>query len=267
MTHDLEKGTRHGLVRLLVFPSREIWSGSGGPLLSGRLKGLLETQKGVSVALSGGHTPAPFYRSLGDSVNPWSTAIKSRLQWFFSDERAVAPDDDMSNFKMARASLFLPGDIPEPTVHRMRGEDPTDQESRRYEILLGTVLGHPGPHPPVLDVALLGLGPDGHTASLFPGSGPEGDHHRLVIPVEATDMRTARISLSYRMLAAAALRIFLVTGAEKKDILARILDPEGSLPAQILLKEAALHSLPTEFWVDEETLSPGLERWAEIRTF
>lgn len=267
MTHDRGEGTRHGLVRLLVFSSREIWSGSGAPLLSGRLKGLLETQKGVSVALSGGHTPAPFYRSLGDAVTAWPPAMKNRLQWFFSDERAVPPENDMNNFKMARAALVLPGDIPESTVHRIRGEDPIDRESRRYEILLETVLGHTGPHPPVLDIALLGLGPDGHTASLFPGSGPEGDHHRLVIPVEATDTRTARISLSYRMLAAAALRIFLVTGAEKRDILARILDPAGSLPAQILLKEAALHSLPTEFWIDEDALSPGLDRWAEIRKF
>jgi len=253
------------IVRVLVFPSLSSWAQKGSMILLARISKLLDEHGRGFIALSGGATPAPLYNQLGEAFRTWPPSKKNLIQWFFSDERAVGPDDPQSNFRMAKNSLFTPGMISEKTVHRIQGEDTLhDREALRYEKDLTDSWGSTGPHAPSLDIALLGLGPDGHTASLFPGTSPEDDHHRLVLPVPPSGNRLARISLSYRTLSLAKTRIFLVTGREKKDILARVLNPDGDLPSQWVLRESTARSLPSEFWIDQAACPSGIEKWTDL---
>ncbi len=261
---DLEEGPTPPVV--FVYPSLSEWAEKGSETFLQRISGLLEKKRIVSVGLSGGSTPIPLFRALGRKIASWTGEARSRIHWFFSDERCVPPESDQSNYRMARENLFLPGLIPEKTIFRIHGESPHhDREALRYEKLLSENLGNPLPHPPALDIALLGVGPDGHTASLFPGSSPEDDRHRLVIAVPETPGRVARITMSYRTLAEAGTRIFLVTGKEKHDILARVIDPSGDLPTQWVLREAGMRMHPSEFWLDREACPDGIGLWADVR--
>lgn len=254
------------LPRVLLFSSKESLARRGSEMLLDRIREILDKHPRATIVLSGGATPALLYRSAAYSLRSWPVSEKKRIHWFFSDERMVGPEDSQSNYRMARESLFGPAEIPESTIHRIRGEDPVpDREALRYEKDLTHEFGSPVPHTPSLDLVLLGIGPDGHTASLFPGSSPEDDHHRMVLSVPAFQGRIARISLSYRTLASAKTRIFLVTGREKLEILARALAPEGSLPSQLVLREANAHSLPSEFWIDRDTCPPGIEHWTDLQ--
>jgi 6-phosphogluconolactonase len=253
------------MIRVLVFSSPESWATKGAEILMSRLKKLLDVHERALIALSGGKTPAPLYRHLAQSLRSWPESKKNSIQWFFTDERSVGPEDFQSNYKMAFDSLFCSGRISVNSVHRIRGESPhPDREALRYEKELTDIWGSAGPHPPSLDIALLGLGEDGHTASLFPGSSPEDDHHRLTLPIPATGSRISRISLSYRSLTLAKTRVFLVMGKEKREILARALNPEGNLPSQWVLREATARSLPSEFWIDREACPPGIEKWTDL---
>ena len=119
------------------------------------------------IALSGGNTPAPVYRRLaarGDDL-PWD-----RIRFTFGDERCVPPDDPQSNFRMARENLFMPADVPEKSIMRMRGEIDPQIAARDYEQQLAAIARQCGEPMYQHDLILLGLGPDGHTASLFPGT-------------------------------------------------------------------------------------------------
>ncbi len=261
---ELEDASPTVLVR--VFPSLSAWTEKGADSFLERVEGLLVKKSVVSIGLSGGKTPIPFFRAVSNKIASWPEETKSRIRWFFSDERCVPPESDQSNYRMARETLLIPGKIQEKSVFRIQGENPhPEREALRYEKVLAEALGTPLPHPPALDIALLGVGPDGHTASLFPGTSPEEDRHRVVLAVPPVPGRIARISLSYRTLAEAGARIFLVTGKEKHDILATVLNPQGNLPTQWVLKEAEVRLHPSEFWIDQEACPQGISQWADVR--
>jgi 6-phosphogluconolactonase len=168
---------------------------------------------GGAVALSGGSTPKPVYEALADMALPWV-----RIHWFFGDERFVPPGDAQSNYRMARETMLFrapPGNIhPVPTVGLT-----LEEAALRYEQEL----------PPHFDLVLLGLGTDGHTASLFPGSPALDEHVRLVRAVPEKD--PPRITLTYPALENATHVAFLVSGADKQDMLARVRAGDMSLPA------------------------------------
>jgi len=139
-----------------------------------RQLGRAREQRGVAhLALSGGSTPGATYRLLG--ADP--SALEAVDVWF-ADERCVAPDDPESNYRLAAETLLNPAAIPAERVHRMQGELGAAEGARRYEQELIEGLPSLGGGPPVLDVIVLGIGPDAHIASLFPGAetldaGPE----------------------------------------------------------------------------------------------
>ncbi|MGC8499961.1 MAG: 6-phosphogluconolactonase [Leptospirillia bacterium] len=245
-------------ITLLRFPTKTDWTRRGADAILARLDDHLARQRTVSVALSGGSTPAPVFREMAARLSSeWSEKKRERILWFFVDERCVPPGDPQSNYRMAKETLFAPANIEDRCIFRMEGEHPhADIEALRYERLLTDILGPAVPHSPVIDILLLGMGPDGHTASLFPGTSPEDDRHRLVIPVPPTGDRVARITLTYRMLAGGGERIFLVCGQEKRSILEKVLSPDGDLPTQWLLREASGHGHPTTFLLDPEA-APG----------
>ena len=188
----------------------------------------------AAVALTGGSSATPFFAAVRDRRVPWD-----QLHIFFSDERAVAPEGELSNYRLAQQGLLQHVQV--KGVHRMRGESPDlAAEARRYADDLRATLGV----PPRLDVVMLGLGPDGHICSLFAGvptSGERGDAllARAVAAPEHVEPRVARVTLCPFLIVTARMVVLQVTGAKKAEVLARALKgPEDLVgcPAQWLRK-------------------------------
>jgi 6-phosphogluconolactonase len=189
------------------------------------------------VALSGGTTPRGMYERLaarGGAALDWS-----RVEFVWSDERTVLPTHRDSNYRMAHESLLGPLRIPDRQIHRMRGEaDDLEAAAREYEHTLATLTGvQPGHGVPQLDVALLGLGTDGHTASLFADTVALDVRDRWVVRNYVARFTTSRLTLTFPVILAAREIRVLVAGAEKAPALAAVLtgswDPDR-LPAQRL---------------------------------
>ncbi|HEV2743785.1 MAG TPA: 6-phosphogluconolactonase [Rubrobacter sp.] len=177
-----------------------------------------------AVALAGGSTPEATHEVLardhaGDVDWP-------NVHAFFGDERAVPPDHEDSNYRMAREALL--DRVPVGSVHRMRGELPPDEAAASYEKDLEQFFGEV---PPVLDLVMLGIGEDGHTASLFPETPALGITDRLAVANPVAKLDTTRLTLTVPVLNAAREVRFLVAGAGKAEALAEILDG-GADPRQ-----------------------------------
>lgn len=165
----------------------------------------------LSLAVSGGSTPAPLYRALARLSLPWH-----RLHVFWADERFVPPTDERSNERLVRESLLAHGLVPESFVHPVPTNAATPQAAAEaYDATLRQVLGPDGG----LTVALLGAGEDGHTASLFPGQ-PLDHPGRRAVHVHAPDTSPVRdrITLTRELFAASDHVVFFVTGAGKADV-------------------------------------------------
>lgn len=182
-----------------------------------------------AVALSGGSTPRPLFERLAEpelreSV-PWET-----VHVFWADERCVPPDDDRSNYRLARETLLDPVGIDPRRIHRIAGEAPDpEQAAARYERELRETLSVIPGSLPHLDMVLLGLGDDGHTASLFPGAGAVRETDRLVVAVRASEPSmqppvVERITLTPPAINAAWDALFLVTGEAKAPAVAATLE-------------------------------------------
>jgi 6-phosphogluconolactonase len=210
----------------------------------------------VSVALAGGSTPRGLYRRL--ALEPYAARLPwARLHVFWGDERCVPADDEASNYRMAHETLLSRVAADPEKVHRIRGEDGAAAAARAYEDELRAVLGD----EPRLDLVLLGLGDDGHTASLFPAAfvGSEGDPvegdplpDRLAAAAEAPSEPKGRVTLTLGTLNAARRVLFLVQGEGKAEAVAATF--AGRTPAarvrplaghvRWLLDEAAAAGLP-----------------------
>jgi 6-phosphogluconolactonase len=186
------------------------------------------------IALSGGNTPADLYRQLGSPPAveriPWS-----QVQIFFGDERCVAADHPDSNFGMVRRTLLSTAPIPSDQVHRMAGELPPRVAAAMYEDELRTGFRIAPGALPRFDLILLGMGPDGHTASLFPFTEALKETQRLAVANHAPQLNTDRLTLTLPVLNNARSVTFLVAGEDKADALASTLEgrPEPDrYPAQ-----------------------------------
>lgn len=188
-------------------------------------------------ALAGGSTPELLYRLL--AAPPFREAVDWRnVHLFFGDERAVPPDHADSNYRMADAALFSPLALPAVHIHRMLAEGPDlEAAARAYEADLRAHFALSAVDAvPRFDLILLGMGPDGHTASLFPHKPALQEKTRLVVAAEpGLTPFVPRLSLTFPVLDHAANVLFLVAGADKADTLQRVLngpiDPEA-LPSQ-----------------------------------
>lgn len=188
--------------------------------------GKLSVKQNVRVVLSGGNTPAYLYRLL---TNPrWRERVHwPRLSFFWSDERPVPPTHADSNFRMAWETLLAPLGVHGSQVHRMRGEaNDLHAAAREYEETIAcefhTFLGATVPR---FDFVLLGMGADGHTASLFPHTPALEERRRWVVANFVPELRSTRLTLTYPILNAARCVMFLVTGANKAQAVARVFDP------------------------------------------
>jgi len=175
------------------------------------------------VALAGGSTPKAAYELIASSrfrgELDWS-----RVRFFFGDERCVPPDDDQSNFKMARTTLLDPLGIAPTAIFRMRGEDDPQAAAAAYAEILRAELELDDAGAPVLDLVMLGMGPDGHTASLFPGTDPLEDDDLLVRAPYVEKFATFRLTLTPKTIDAAHEVAVATAGDTKTDALAAVLD-------------------------------------------
>jgi 6-phosphogluconolactonase len=186
----------------------------------------LKKKQSCAIALSGGSTPQRLYELLAkgeDGAIDWT-----RVQVFFSDERNVPPEDLESNYRMAKESLFASGLVPEANIHRIHGEFSANEAAQGYEEEIRRVLGN----DPVFDLVLLGLGRDGHTASLFPGSPALNEDKKLVAANRVEKLKTDRITFTYPLLNQAGHVVFLASGTDKAKIVRAVLSGDGDYPAQ-----------------------------------
>jgi len=181
-----------------------------------------------AIGLAGGSTPRLLYALL-------AAEYRARAWWpltevFFGDERCVPPDHPASNFGMARAALLAHVPVPVGSVHRIAGEREPREAAAAYDGTLRAAFDA-DPAAPTFDVALLGVGPDGHTASLFPGDPAVAERERWALAVEApaTMSPRPRVTLTLPVLNRAREVMVLCAGAEKRDVVGRILG--GAAPA------------------------------------
>jgi len=185
-----------------------------------RAKAAMEESGRFAVALSGGATPKRMLELL--ATPEYSTRIDwKRVHVFWSDERCVPPGDAGSNFGMAQQALLAHVPLPEANVHRMPGELDPQEGAAAYDQLLRAFLTATKP----FDLVYLGLGADGHTASLFPHSRALEERQRWCVANHVDDAAVAtwRLTLTYPVINAARAVMFLVQGSDKADIVARVL--------------------------------------------
>jgi 6-phosphogluconolactonase len=180
---------------------------------------------GGHVAITGGSTPRATYERAATMRDDWSG-----VDFWFTDERCVPPDHEQSNFGMADRALLSRAEG--ATVHRMHGELGPEDGAAAYENELGEF------GPEALDFALLGLGPDGHICSLFPGDDALGERERRVVGVETPGMAplVPRVTLTLPMVNASAQIVFLVAGEDKADAVRRVFggSPDASAPGSLV---------------------------------
>lgn len=180
------------------------------------------------VALSGGSTPKALYALLAEPVRA-AQVDWSRVHVLWGDERCVPPDDPASNFHMAREALLDHVAIPAAQIHRMRGEDDPRTAAAAYERELRALFPA---GPPKFDLVLLGLGDNGHTASLFPGLGAVRESARWVVAEHVPEVGMWRLTLTPAAINAAAAILFLVAGREKAAMVARVLQGPRDIDAR-----------------------------------
>ena len=191
-------------------------------LIVGEAEAAIRGRGVFRIALSGGNTPRPVYRDLAGKALDWA-----RWEVTFGDERCVPPDSDQSNFRMAKEALFDDVPIPAGNILRMRGEAVPAEAAADYEgELRRRAAGETYRH----DLILLGMGDDGHTASLFPGTDALGVTDRLVVANYVPKFSTHRITFTYPLLNAARHVCFLVSSPGKEAILEQVLSGKSSYP-------------------------------------
>jgi len=171
-------------------------------------------------ALAGGSTPRGLYERLAEE--PWRERLDwKRLHFFWTDERCVPPEHPQSNYRMAWEALLSRVPVAPRNIHRIRGERPPVEAAALYEKQLKR-WGKGS--PPRFDLVLLGMGADGHTASLFPGDEASSEKRRLVLSTLSPKPPHERVSLSLRAINAARKVLFLVAGEEKAAALERVIN-------------------------------------------
>lgn len=180
------------------------------------------------LALSGGNTPRPVYQDLARIGRelPWEQVFIT-----FGDERCVPTDDPQSNFRMAQESLFQPASVPERSVVRLKGEVAPQLAAQEYEEQLDVLAAQKGEMIYRHDLILLGLGDDGHTASLFPGTDALEEKLRRVVANFVPKLNAWRLTFTLPLINHARQVCFLVDGSKHRDLLERVLEGDTQYPA------------------------------------
>ena len=218
-----------------IFPDKAALTRAAAELFVRLAREAIAARGHFTVALSGGGTPKPVYELL--ATEPYAAQVDwGRVRVGFGDERCVPPNDERSNFRMARLALLDKVPIPQSNIHRIKGELPPTQAADDYERDLRHLLGDDAQFG-AFDLVLLGLGDNGHTASLFPGTYSLREHVRWAVPQYVEVVTMWRVTLSAPLLSAAANVVFLAEGAAKASVLQRVIagPPDADvLPAQLI---------------------------------
>ena len=209
------------VAELHVLPTTEAAAQAKAQFVATLAKECSTSHGRFTIALSGGSTPRRLYEILASP--PYSKEMAwDRWQVFWSDERCVPPGHEDSNYRMAREELLDHVAIPVENVHRMRGEDDPHEAGQAYEAVVREVFQSPAPS---FDLILLGIGDDGHTASLFPGTLALGEQDRLVVDNWAPELQVHRITFTLPLINAAKVVAFLDTDETKAGVLRQVLEP------------------------------------------
>jgi 6-phosphogluconolactonase len=220
------------LTEVVVVPD-ERWVDEAAGRIAGGLEASVAARGRASIALAGGETPRPVYQRLAAMTLPWT-----KIDVYFGDERAVPPDHRDSNYFMAVETLLDPAGVPAARRHRMPA-DAADRRSAAEEY--GEIL------PERLDLLLLGVGRDGHTASLFPGSRAVQESWYRVVPTESPEEPKLRLTITPPVIAAARMRLVLARGRDKAAAVARALEgPEDPEHCPVQLARAGVWLLDAD---------------------
>lgn len=214
------------------YPDKESLAQAAADLFVATAAAAIKTRGRFTVALSGGSTPEAMHRLLA------LESYRERVDWsnvhvYWGDERTVPPDHADSNYRMACETLLDHVPVPEAQIHRMRGEIDPPEASKEYGLMLKATFGH----GPGFDLLLLGMGDDGHTLSLFPGTTALHEAHHRVRANYVPKLDTWRVTLTAHFANTARVVAFLVSGANKADALEKVMHgPRNveSYPAQLI---------------------------------
>ncbi|HEV2326137.1 MAG TPA: 6-phosphogluconolactonase [Terracidiphilus sp.] len=199
------------------------------------------------IAISGGSTPKATFQLLGDPAQPWRARMPwDRVELSWVDERCVPPGHPDSNYRMTREALLDRVPLPPAQIHRMEGELDPEEGAARYESGLRNAFRLEGAETPVFDLIQLGMGPDGHTASLFPHTAALHELGRLCVANHVQNKDAWRITLTWPVINHARSVFFLIGGADKAAILREVLlgprDVER-LPSQLIRPSGGILTL------------------------
>jgi 6-phosphogluconolactonase len=247
------------VVKVEILPDEAALAERAADLFVALTSAALRERAVANVALAGGTTPRAMNALL--AAPPRRDAVAwDRIRFFFGDERSVPPDHPDSNYRMTRETLFDPLGIPPEHVFRIRGEDEPHAAAAAYAQVLERELG---PRPR-FDVLYLGMGPDGHTASLFPGTLASIDDTQLVVANWVPQFNTWRITLTPHVINAAAAVVITCGGAGKADALHAVFDgphDPATYPVQLVApQDGDLH------WLIDEAAAAKLARRPDSAT-
>jgi 6-phosphogluconolactonase len=243
-----------------VYPDAETLANAAAALVSRSARASVDERGAFTLVLSGGSTPRRTYELLADTFSrfvPWD-----RTHVFFSDERVVPASDPRNNYAMARDALLSRVPIPPSHVHPMPTEGAVPSElAARYESGLRSHFASASRHraEPICDLAVMGVGADGHTASLFPGAAELSEPERWVLAARAPEGTVVRdrLTLTLPVLNRTRRVVFLVNGAEKSDALARVLRPESG-DVEAPPPAALVHGLHSTEWLIDSEVAAGM---------
>lgn len=208
----------------------------------------VQAQGRARIAISGGSTPKATFALLADANEPWRNHMPwDNLELYWVDERCVPPDDADSNYRMTREALLEQVPLRPEQIHRIEGELEPEAAAARYESELRNSFRLEGAESPRFDLVQLGMGPDGHTASLFPNTEAVHELSRLAVANHVPQQKDSwRITLTWPVINHANSVFFLIAGADKASVLNEVLtgprDPER-LPSQLIWPSSGILTL------------------------
>jgi 6-phosphogluconolactonase len=226
------------MVTYRISPSAEALAEAAADYFASEVLAAVAASGVARVAISGGSTPKGMFAALADKSQPYFARVPwDKLQLFWVDERCVPPTDKDSNYRMTNEAMLSKVPLPAVQIHRMEGELNPELAASRYEARLRTAFRLEGAEVPAFDLVLLGMGDDGHTASLFPHTQALNETERLVVANHVLQKETWRITLTRPVINQGREVAFLIEGAGKAQVLHDVFlgpyDPE-SKPSQLI---------------------------------
>jgi 6-phosphogluconolactonase len=229
---------RHVEVTIKVSPDTAALAAATAELFTESAKTAVAARGVARIAVSGGSTPKIVFKMLADPAQPFLTGVPwDKLQLYWVDERCVPPDHAESNYRMTKEAMLTQIPLPAENVHRMEGELDPEEAASKYEAEIRNSFKLEGAQTPTFDLVLLGMGPDGHTASLFPHTEGLNEMARIVIPNHVPQKDAWRVTLTWPVIVQGREVAFLIEGKEKTEMVKTVFtgpyEPE-TYPAQLI---------------------------------